>query len=124
LQEIGLDISPYIDLRQFIEATLTDNEADVHVKLFVVSGIPHSTSFSRLSKDAPKVAWIPMRVLPGWSSALKLTRTESVAGSKFDNIARLVTQLKKWVEIQQRAAPVEEIEQFFDASSDPASFRL
>jgi len=124
LQEIGLDISSHIDLRQYIEATLTDNEADVHVKLFVVTGISHDTASSNLGKDAPKVAWIPMRVLPGWSSAQKLTRTESVAGNKFDNIARLMAQLKKWVEIQQRGAPVEEIEQHFGPSTESSSFRV
>ncbi|KAF8821403.1 hydrolase, NUDIX family protein, partial [Cardiosporidium cionae] len=63
-EEIGVDISPYIDEQVFIETVMEEQP----IKLFVIPGIKESTLFvPKKRKEIGNIRWIEVKTLPGWT---------------------------------------------------------
>lgn len=64
-EEIGFDISPYLNPKDFIEVTIRQK----NFKLYVVSGVPGNTQFCpQTRKEISKIEWHSVKSLPAFSS--------------------------------------------------------
>ncbi|KAF8821119.1 hydrolase, NUDIX family protein, partial [Cardiosporidium cionae] len=63
-EEIGVDISPYIDEQVFIETVVEEQP----IKLFVIPGIKESTVFvPKKRKEIGNIRWVDVNSLPDWN---------------------------------------------------------
>lgn len=90
-EEIGFDISPYLDPQEFIELT----HHQKNFKLYLVHGIPGNTKFCpQTRKEISKIEWHDVNALPAFSSQNKAA---AVSANQYFLVAPFMSQLAKFI---------------------------
>ncbi|KAH8087546.1 Dcp2, box A domain-containing protein [Filobasidium floriforme] len=81
-EEIGYDITPLLNLDDFIEVTMNDQK----MTLFIVCDVPRDAKFETLTrKEISAIEWVKLSDLPTWRR-----QKRKVPGKKFYSVAPFV----------------------------------
>lgn len=97
-EEIGYDISPYLNPNDFIDITVRQK----NFKLYIVHGVPGSTKFCpQTRKEISKIEWHDVNTLPAFSSQA----SGSNAAKQYFLVAPFMSQLAKYI-TKKKGLPV------------------
>lgn len=90
-EEIGIDISPYLNSKEFIDVTFQQK----NFKLYIVHGVPESTKFSpQTRKEISEIEWHDVNTLPAFSSKKKIP---AATVGQFFLVAPFMSRLAKYI---------------------------
>ena len=98
LEEVGYDVSPLLDKRNFIEVDL----AGQINRLYLCPGCPLKTEFvTQTRNEISSIKWFPIDALPLHKKDTSSKEKLGMGSQNFYMVTPFVSQLKHWIQRQQ-----------------------